>query len=308
MTRIRVDTEELKRSAKEIASAADSIGKAGDEILSVAMSMPSYDGQLSGPARKAGYEIQSQHRDLDRCFRDDATYVVKAAEDFEGVDHRTVQDLDQSRKDIGDYLREILEGAQKIYDGFSEMVDGITKLGEYIIQQVIITGVGIVKLTAEEIIKTIHDELIGHDRGGNALMGYDYDPKTGVLIVWQGKDVRVYYLDPNAPMPVKFDKFMESVDSLDDAKLTMLLGLLGALGSTGAFLFGLLDPEPISKIGLIGAGMLGLGISVLTIGFSAINMIDKAIDCQTYWEALDSNPSPSTNPASNPSAVPSTSP
>jgi uncharacterized protein YukE len=37
MTRIRVETEELKAKAKDFESAADSIKRAGDEILAAAM-------------------------------------------------------------------------------------------------------------------------------------------------------------------------------------------------------------------------------------------------------------------------------
>jgi hypothetical protein len=64
MARIRVDTEELKNKAKDLAASADSVGKAGDEILAVAMLLRSYEGQLSGPACAAGYEIQRQARDM----------------------------------------------------------------------------------------------------------------------------------------------------------------------------------------------------------------------------------------------------
>jgi hypothetical protein len=58
MPRIRVNTEDLKAQAKVFESAAAAFGKAGDDILAAALSMPSYDGQLSGPARTAGFEIQ----------------------------------------------------------------------------------------------------------------------------------------------------------------------------------------------------------------------------------------------------------
>jgi hypothetical protein len=60
MARIRVDTEDLKAKAKDFESAAEAFARAGDDIAAAAMAMPSYDGQLSGPAPKAGYEIQRQ--------------------------------------------------------------------------------------------------------------------------------------------------------------------------------------------------------------------------------------------------------
>jgi len=48
--RIRVDTYDLQAKAKNYQSAADTFGQAGDDILNIALSLPSYDGQLSGPA------------------------------------------------------------------------------------------------------------------------------------------------------------------------------------------------------------------------------------------------------------------
>jgi uncharacterized protein YukE len=96
MDRIRVDTEELRKSAKDIAASADAIGKAGDEILAVAASLPSYEGQLSGPARKAGYEIQSQLRDLKTALAADSDSLLKTAQAFETVDAATVQNLGEN--------------------------------------------------------------------------------------------------------------------------------------------------------------------------------------------------------------------
>jgi hypothetical protein len=79
MVRIRVDTEDLKRGAKDFESASDAFNKAGDDILSTAMSLPSYEGQLSGPARKAGYDIQSQSRDIKASLSSDAESLKTTA-------------------------------------------------------------------------------------------------------------------------------------------------------------------------------------------------------------------------------------
>jgi hypothetical protein len=100
MARIRVDTEELKSKAKDFVASADSVGRAGDEILAVAMSLPSYDGQLSGPARKAGYDIQSQARDLKASLAGDADALNRAAQAFEVVDNQTIYVLAQNQEAI----------------------------------------------------------------------------------------------------------------------------------------------------------------------------------------------------------------
>jgi type VII secretion effector (TIGR04197 family) len=93
MARIRVNTEDLKNKAKDFDSAAEAFKRAGDDILAAAMSMPSYDGQLSGPARKAGYEIQKQARELSTALAGDAESLRKTAQAFEEVDNQTVSIL-----------------------------------------------------------------------------------------------------------------------------------------------------------------------------------------------------------------------
>jgi uncharacterized protein YukE len=107
MARIRVDTEDLKNKAKDFASAADAFNKAGDDILSAAMSMPSYDGQLSGPARKAGYEIQSQSRDLKANLSSDAQSLQNTAQSFEAVDSQTVNQLGSCQSELSDQNNKI---------------------------------------------------------------------------------------------------------------------------------------------------------------------------------------------------------
>jgi uncharacterized protein YukE len=79
MTRIRVNTEDLKAKAKDFESAADAFSRAGDDIAAAAAAMPSYDGQLSGPARKAGAEIQSQARDMKTTLTNDAIAAKRRA-------------------------------------------------------------------------------------------------------------------------------------------------------------------------------------------------------------------------------------
>jgi uncharacterized protein YukE len=96
MTRIRVNTEELKNKAKDFDSASEALAKAGDEIAALAMAMPSYEGQLSNPARKIGYEIQKQTRELSANFAGDAESLRKTAKAFEDVDNKTQEILNEN--------------------------------------------------------------------------------------------------------------------------------------------------------------------------------------------------------------------
>jgi uncharacterized protein YukE len=100
MKRIRVNTEELKAKAKDFDSAASIISKAGDDILAVAMSMPSYDGQLSGPARAAGSEIQKQGRSLRDKLSSDAESLRETAKAFENEDNKTVSLLKEKLEEV----------------------------------------------------------------------------------------------------------------------------------------------------------------------------------------------------------------
>lgn len=96
MTCIRVDTAELTGKAKDFQSAADAFSKAGDDILAVALSLPSYDGQLSGPARAAGYEIQRQSREVRDGLAGDAQSLNKTAQEFGAVDNQTIGEFNRS--------------------------------------------------------------------------------------------------------------------------------------------------------------------------------------------------------------------
>jgi uncharacterized protein YukE len=91
MKRIRVDTDELKSKADVYEAAADILARAGDEVLAVALSMPSYEGRLSGPARAVGYEIQHQCRDAGGCLQRDAQALQTAARAFEEADRQSVE-------------------------------------------------------------------------------------------------------------------------------------------------------------------------------------------------------------------------
>jgi type VII secretion effector (TIGR04197 family) len=96
MARIRVNTEDVKNKARDFDSAAEAFTRAGDDILAAAMAMPSYDGQLSGPARKMGYEFQQQARELSTALAGDAESLRKTAQAFEEVDNQTTTAFGES--------------------------------------------------------------------------------------------------------------------------------------------------------------------------------------------------------------------
>jgi murein DD-endopeptidase MepM/ murein hydrolase activator NlpD len=60
MTRIRVDTDSLRAEGARLETIRSGISRLGTDIAQVAASMPSYDGQLSGPSHAAGMEAQSR--------------------------------------------------------------------------------------------------------------------------------------------------------------------------------------------------------------------------------------------------------
>jgi uncharacterized protein YukE len=93
MERIRVDTDKLKEKSKEFETSAGVFSKAGNEILTVAAGLPSYDGQLSTPARAAALEINRQSQDLHRSFMNISQSLTKTAQAFEEVDNQTVEIL-----------------------------------------------------------------------------------------------------------------------------------------------------------------------------------------------------------------------
>jgi hypothetical protein len=61
--------------------------------LAVALSMPSYEGRLSGPARAAGYEIQRQCRDLGSNLLGDSDSLNAAVQAYESIDDQTVREI-----------------------------------------------------------------------------------------------------------------------------------------------------------------------------------------------------------------------
>jgi uncharacterized protein YukE len=132
MTRIRVDTEELRKSAKELAASADNIGRAGDEILAVAMALPSYDGQLSGPARKGGYEIESQMKQIQNKINGDSNSLTWIAESFKKADAEMVAGISLQKLILAN-INTVLQRSSGLVSSNGNHTFGYKDFGEYVI-------------------------------------------------------------------------------------------------------------------------------------------------------------------------------
>jgi uncharacterized protein YukE len=108
MVRIRVNIEDLKENAKDFDSVSGAVNRAGDDILAVAMAMPSYDGQLFSPARKVGYEIQTQCWELKAALSSNAESLRKAAQAFEEVDNEVITTIGLEQATITDQAQYFL--------------------------------------------------------------------------------------------------------------------------------------------------------------------------------------------------------
>jgi uncharacterized protein YukE len=166
MTRIRVNTEDLLNKAKDFDSAAEAFKRAGDDILAAAMAMPSYDGQLSGPARKMGYEYQKQARELSTALAGDAESLRKSAQAFEEVDNQTVNTFSINQAVLSTHMaanKELFAPATKTkggnacfgYEYLSPDIIVIWSNGRYIR-----VTLKVPPLTTDEYQKVM--ELIGH--------------------------------------------------------------------------------------------------------------------------------------------------
>jgi hypothetical protein len=90
MERIRVDTDELKTKSKAFETSAGVFAQAGKDILAYTASLPSYDGQLSTPARAAALEINRQCQDVHSSYMSDSQSLARTAQAFADVDNQTV--------------------------------------------------------------------------------------------------------------------------------------------------------------------------------------------------------------------------
>ncbi len=169
MERIKVDTDLLKEKSKVFETSASVYAQSGKEILSFAASLPSYDGQLSGPARASALEINRQCQELHDCLLSDAQSLAKTAQAFEDVDNRAIDAFGASQASLSDYSTE--------YELFGTESDGGLPAGG-----------------AEDYAHSPFDRMVG---GTNTSYYYKPEDKT-IVIVYKGKFYTFPY-DPNNP-------------------------------------------------------------------------------------------------------------
>jgi hypothetical protein len=90
MNRIRVDTDQLQREAGDFDSLGIFIRQLGNHVARIAASMPSYEGQLSGPARTAGMETESRASALNGKQIECARQLSQLSAAYQSVDQETV--------------------------------------------------------------------------------------------------------------------------------------------------------------------------------------------------------------------------
>jgi uncharacterized protein YukE len=97
MERIKVDTTVLREKSKGFETSAGVYAQAGSELLSFVAGLPSYDGQLSGPARASALEMNRQCQELHECLLSDAQSLTRTAQAFEEVDSQTINALAENQ-------------------------------------------------------------------------------------------------------------------------------------------------------------------------------------------------------------------
>jgi len=93
MPRITVDTELLKRKARRLEELSHEFEKAGNELAYQSNRVPSYGGQLSIPAHRAGVVAQYDANTLRDLLKNHADQLAEIARRFEEVDGEAVQKL-----------------------------------------------------------------------------------------------------------------------------------------------------------------------------------------------------------------------
>jgi hypothetical protein len=98
MNRICIDTDQIKKIADAVESAAGTFTEAGDRILRTASGLPGYGSQLSTPANATGCACQGMCRSLCRDLQGAAQSLRETAQAFEAVDDRMVAAFDGARR------------------------------------------------------------------------------------------------------------------------------------------------------------------------------------------------------------------
>jgi hypothetical protein len=203
MERIRVNTEDLKDKSKVFESSAAIFSQAGKDILSFAVGLPSYDGQLSGPARAAALEINRQCQDVHSCLMNDAHSLAKTARAFEDADNQTINLLNTEQINIASAPLGKPPGLAmpKEPGGGSEGTLPLTTNLDKLLYMISLSKPGDVlqvRMENGELITFI----ITHDADGNLILwnmneGRAWDGKsTLAFLADHATDAALYHMDP----------------------------------------------------------------------------------------------------------------
>jgi uncharacterized protein YukE len=210
MERIRVDTDKLKAHSKQFESSAAVFAQVGKDILSFAAGLPSYDGQLSTPARAAGLEINRQCQDVYSCYKSDAQSLAKTAQAFEAVDNQT---------------------AKLFEDNLS-----------------IINSAPLGFRSGEKVLNSLSPDIVIPQEGKKGILAYEEDEDTVTLWV-DGKQLIINKNDPRyQDWKTRIDDFRKAEQDFYTAAIEMLTTLHELINRAGLMLAALLLFPLISAI------------------------------------------------------------
>lgn len=88
---ILVETDDLKKKAARLMELSIIFKEIGERISKDCLNVPSYDGQLSGPAKGAANQVVFETNVLRDAFSVRSTYMNDIAIEFENIDNDTIQ-------------------------------------------------------------------------------------------------------------------------------------------------------------------------------------------------------------------------
>jgi uncharacterized protein YukE len=210
MERILVDTDKLKAHSKQFESSAAVFSQVGKDILSFAAGLPSYDGQLSTPARVAALEIHCQCRDVSGYYSSDAQSLAKTAQAFEAVDNQTA-------KLFGDHLSIINFSQLRFRSG-------------------------------GKVLNSLSPDIVVPQEGKKGILAYEEDENAVTLWV-DGKQLIINKNDPRyLDWKTRIDDFRKAEQDFYIAAIEMLSTLHELINRAGLMLAALLLFPLISAI------------------------------------------------------------
>jgi uncharacterized protein YukE len=269
MERIKIDTDLLKEKSKVFETSAGVYAQAGSELLSFVAGLPSYDGQLSGPARATALEVNRQCQELYDCYLNDAKSLVKTAQAFEDVDNSVIKNMNDLTNILVEFENKIETGVGNIAGGIPGFIEGLVigATGSLLI------GMGGEQIVVDKVKEIINGELDDHIRGGSSSIGYDYDPLTKTLKIWWKGEMKTYTnLGPSDTWPEDLRDFKDAVNGVDDAKKELLGAEFGNILAMGYDITALIFPPAFE--GAMATSITAIGADVGTM----YNLVEKELN------------------------------